>query len=372
MGVGLLFCLLACSKPQPTVTPWGETIGEDGAPIEQADTANSVVSLSDIVDAGEMIMLTVSGPETYYDYHGHGMGLQYLLCEKFAQKLGVSLRVEVCKDSAEVMKRLADGEGDIAVFSDYKSWKVADSKGEIANELKAWYKPELVTQVKREMHSMFTVGMVKRHVYPFMLSSKDAIISRYDALFRKYAPVAGCDWTLIAAQCYQESCFDPRAHSWAGACGLMQIMPGTADKIGLSRAQIYEPEANIAAGCRYMAQLQGKFSDVPVRSERIKFALACYNGGYHHIRDAMALARKYGRNHQRWSDVRQFVLGLQSPRYYNDSVVKNGYMRGSETAEYVDRIIDRWNQYRGATKKKYGSGINATPQRSKHKNKWAN
>ena len=152
----------------------------------------------------------------------------------------------------------------------------------------------------------------------------------------------------------------------------MQIMPGTADLIGLPRAQIYEPEANIAAGCRYMAQLQGKFSDVPVRSERLKFALACYNGGYHHIRDAMALARKYGRNHQRWSDVRTFVLGLQSPHYYNDPVVKNGYMRGSETAEYVDRIIDRWNQYRGATKKKYGSGINATPQRAKHKNKWAN
>ena len=103
LGVGLLlFCLLSCSKPQPTVTPWGETIGEDGAPVEQVDTAGAV-SLSDIVDAGEMIMLTVSGPETYYDYHGHGMGLQYLLCEKFAQKLGVGLRVEVCKDSAEVM-----------------------------------------------------------------------------------------------------------------------------------------------------------------------------------------------------------------------------------------------------------------------------
>ena len=45
-------------------------------------------------------------------------------------------------------------------------------------------------------------------------------------------------------------------------------------------------------------------------------------------------------------------------------------MRGSETAEYVDRIIDCWNQYRGATKKKYGSGVNATPQRAKHKNKY--
>lgn len=362
--------LVGCvEKKSPKVTPWGEVIGEDGAPVEQTDTSSSV-SLGDIVDAGEMIMLTISGPETYYDYRGHGMGVQYLLCEKFAQKLGVSLRVEVCKDSAEVIKRLADGEGDIAVFSDYSQWKVADAKGNIATELKNWYKPELVAQVKQEMHSMLSIGMVKRHVYPFMLNRKDAVISRYDALFRQYAPVAGCDWTLIAAQCYQESCFDPRAHSWAGACGLMQIMPGTADLLGLSRAQIYEPEANIAAACKYMAQLQGKFGDIPVRGERLKFALACYNGGYHHIRDAMALAKKNGRNPQRWSDVREFVLGLQSPRYYNDPVVKNGYMRGSETVDYVDKIIDRWNQYRGATRGKYGSGVNATPKRAKHKNKW--
>lgn len=366
-----LVSVISCGdKPKPEVTPWGETIGEDGAPVEQVDSGASKVSLDDIVDAGEMIMLTISGPETYYDYRGHGMGVQYLLCEKFAQKLGVLLRVEVCKDSAEVMKRLADGEGDIAVFSDYSQWKVADAKGNIATELKNWYKPELVAQVKQEMHSMLSIGMVKRHVYPFMLNRKDAVISRYDALFRQYAPVAGCDWTLIAAQCYQESCFDPRAHSWAGACGLMQIMPGTADLLGLSRAQIYEPEANIAAACKYMAQLQGKFSDIPVRGERLKFALACYNGGYHHIRDAMALAKKNGRNPQRWSDVREFVLGLQSPRYYNDPVVKNGYMRGSETVDYVDKIIDRWNQYRGATRGKYGSGVNATPKRSKHKNKW--
>ena len=74
-----LVSILGCeSSSKPTVTPWGETIGEDGAPVEQVDTAGAV-SLSDIVDAGEMIMLTVSGPETYYDYRGRGMGLQYLL-----------------------------------------------------------------------------------------------------------------------------------------------------------------------------------------------------------------------------------------------------------------------------------------------------
>ena len=77
------------------ITPWGEvtdTIPADGA-----------FSLNDIVINGEIIFLTITGPETYYDYHGRGLGTQYLVAEKFAQHLGVSLRVEVCKDSAIVL-----------------------------------------------------------------------------------------------------------------------------------------------------------------------------------------------------------------------------------------------------------------------------
>lgn len=77
-------------------------------------------------------------------------------------------------------------------------------------------------------------------------------------------------------------------------------------------------------------------------------ALAAYNGGYHHVRDAMALTKKYGGIWQRWSDVRHYILALSQPQYYRDPVVKNGYMRGSETANYVDMIMSRWKQYRHA------------------------
>ena len=76
------------------VTPWGE-VQTDSLPTSEDFT------LSDIVSNGEMIMLTLSGPETYYDYHGRGMGVQFLLCEKFAQSIGVSLRVELCKDTCQ-------------------------------------------------------------------------------------------------------------------------------------------------------------------------------------------------------------------------------------------------------------------------------
>ena len=81
-----MLCLTSCKKEKQDtrlVTPWGE-VQTDSIPVSDSFT------LRDIETNGAMIMLTLSGPETYYDYHGKGMGAQFLLCEKFAQSLGVS------------------------------------------------------------------------------------------------------------------------------------------------------------------------------------------------------------------------------------------------------------------------------------------
>jgi membrane-bound lytic murein transglycosylase F len=149
----------------------------------------------------------------------------------------------------------------------------------------------------------------------------------------------------------------------------MQIMPDTADHLGLSRADIYDPEKNIAAAVKYLAELEQSFSDIRDRSERTKFVLAAYNGGGYHIRDAIALARKHGREASRWRDVEPFVLGLQRAEYYNDPVVRNGYMRGSETVDYVRRIHDRWNGYRGVKTVHAVAGPTGIPQKAKRERK---
>ena len=109
----LLFVTDCARKQQAVTTPWGETIGD-----EEGDTAVVAQNFSynDILDAGEIIMLTMSGPDSYFDYHGRAMGTQYLLCERFAQKIGVSVRVEVCKDTADMIKKLQNGDGDIIVW----------------------------------------------------------------------------------------------------------------------------------------------------------------------------------------------------------------------------------------------------------------
>lgn len=360
----ILLCSCGQKKQETVVTPWGEitdTIPTDGS-----------FDLDEIQQNGELIALTLTGPETYYDYRGRHLGAQYLLAQKFADKLGVSLRMEVCRDSAEMLQRLADGEADLVCFPMTKKepgWLVGDDKDDLKEELKAWYKKGMLAEVKKEEEFLLSKRAVQRRVFAPMLNRAGGVISHYDGFFQRYAATIRWDWRLLAAQCYQESTFDPRARSWAGACGLMQIMPGTADHLGLSRANIYDPEQNIAAAVRYLAELERSFSDIREHSERTKFVLAAYNGGHFHIRDAMALARKNGRNDNRWRDVEPFVLGLSQPQYYNDPVVRNGYMRGSETVDYVRKIHERWNNYRGVKTLRSISGPQGIPQKAKRERK---
>lgn len=391
-------------KPQQELTPWGTPIGEvegmsDGEEEGAEKAANKNTrqkgfSLEDIQENGELIMLTVNGPTTYYDYHNHGMGLQYLLCEKFAQQIGVSLRVEECKDTTEMIQKLTKGEGDIIAVplsrkqtkgdllfcgvtpdSTRTQWAVVGGNKSLADTLNGWFKPKMIAETKKEENWLLSSASVTRHVYSPFLNRSKGVISRYDHLFQRYSGTARMDWRLMAAQCYQESCFDPNAKSWAGACGLMQIMPSTADHLGLPMSAIHDAESNVAAAAKYMAELQGHFSDIGDPTQRVLFALAAYNGGFHHIRDAMTLTRKHGGNPYNWGHVREYVLRLAQPAYYRDPVVKYGFMRGTETADYVDRIRARWSEYcggasfhdsyRGGSRGIGGGAFHGAPMKSK-------
>lgn len=339
----LLFALLfvGCasrSGEERIVAPWGE-VG--------ADSAMTEFDLDAITSAGELIALTLSGPDTYYDWRGEHLGTQYMLCRRFAREIGVALRVEVCRDSAEVERRIADGDGDIGLLSltGRREWIIAPENDQLRSAVKAWLTPAQLQAARDEERRLLATGPVRRHIYAPMLNRSAGIISRYDALFMANSRRIGWDWRLIAAQCYQESAFDPQARSWAGAQGLMQIMPATADLLGLPRTDLYKPESNIAAAATYLDRLEGRFRDIPSRTDRQNFVLAAYNGGYNHIRDAMALAAR-DRQPMRWANVAPYVLKLMEPRYYRDPIVQYGYMRGTETVEYVRRIQERYATYK--------------------------
>ena len=356
--VFLTFLLGAChqkKQQEKVVAPWGDVV--------DSVTTDDDFDLMEIQSSGEMILLTMSGPEYYYDYHGRHLGTQYLLAEKFAAQVGVRLRVEVCRDSSEMMTKLKAGEGDIMATTVVGKLMASPDKPDLEGELQKWYKPEYLNEVRSQEAYLLSNRSVKRRVFSPMLDRKGGVISHYDALFMEYCRPIRWDWRLMAAQCYQESTFDPKAVSWAGAKGLMQIMPATADHLGLPRNQVFDPEKSIAAAAKLIGELEQSFSDIHDRRERTNFVLAAYNGGNHHIRDAMALCRRDGRNDHQWSNVSEYVLKLAQPEYYNDPIVKYGYMRGSETADYVSKIQQRWESYRSV--KSPRQGFTQQPQKAK-------
>ena len=170
-------------------------------------------------------------------------------------------------------------------------------------------------------------------------------ISVYDSLIKAGAKELGWDWRLLASLIYQESRFNPKARSWAGAQGLMQLMPPTARMVGAKNT--YDPGANIAGGVAYLKFLTEEWKDkIKDPDERIKFILASYNAGPGHVEDARILARHFGKNPNVWDkETAPFILKLSLPRFYNNYGVKKGYCRGEEPFNYVTEILERSRQY---------------------------
>lgn len=169
-------------------------------------------------------------------------------------------------------------------------------------------------------------------------------ISPYDSIVKRHAGRIGWDWRLLSSVIYQESRFVADEESWAGAKGLMQLMPATAKELGVR--DITDPVQNIKGGTSYLHQLWNRWEEIPDSVQRIKFTLASYNCGYSHVVDAKRLAEKYEANPKVWDEnVEEYLLNLMYPEYYNDDVVRYGYVMGEEPVNYVRQILERYDHY---------------------------
>ncbi len=176
-------------------------------------------------------------------------------------------------------------------------------------------------------------------------SLKNNQISKYDGLIKKHAEDMDWDWRLLASLVYQESKFKPDAESWAGARGLMQMMPATAEHLDVQN--IFDPNESVRAGTKYLHQIFERFSGIEDLTNRIKFTMASYNCGYGHVLDAQRLASQNGLDPTIWSDnVEKALLGLSLPKNYNKPFIKYGYVRGSEPVAYVEQIFERYDHYK--------------------------
>lgn len=231
-------------------------------------------------------------------------------------------------------------------FPQRAAWGVAPKHQWLADSINAWFAQAEPQQINEDLLKQYYEQTKSRPTVAFDFSK--GFISKYDNIFKKYAPNVGWDWRLMAAQAWQESRFKPNAKSWVGARGLMQIMPKTARGYKTSVSQLNNPETSVKVATQLIADLDRYLLKyVPNDKERIKFVIAAYNVGIAHVYDAIALAKKYGLDPQVWDDnVSKAILMKMNPKYYNDPVVKYGYCRGTETVTYVKNITDFYEHAR--------------------------
>lgn len=232
-------------------------------------------------------------------------------------------------------------------FSQKHAWAVNKNAPELLNAVNNWMVGFKKTAQYHRIYQKYFLNKRSMHIVDAGFHSiKGGRVSIYDELIRQESEKFNWDWRLIASIIYQESRFIPDAESWAGALGLMQLMPETADRFGVQN--ITSPRDNIRGGMEFLQWLDERLtSRIEDQEERLKFVLASYNVGLGHVLDAMRLAEKNGKNPTVWTDnVDYYILNKSNPKYYNDPVVRFGYCRGEEPFYYVREILERYDHYK--------------------------
>ena len=236
-------------------------------------------------------------------------------------------------------------------FPQRSSWAVQKDAAELADSINSWVSTSNIkATAKWLLKRYFEIGKgsPERVRKGKLLNAARGIISPFDAIFKKYAKEVNFDWRLLAAQGYSESRFDSTATSWAGAKGIMQLMPNTARSLGVPQSKLADSEYSVMAAVKLMHKLDRKLERyVGNPAERRKFVLAAYNAGLGHVIDAINLAKKYGKNPAVWNDNVEIAIQMKiKPEYYNDEVCKFGYFKGKQTVAYVEEVGQIYDYYR--------------------------
>jgi membrane-bound lytic murein transglycosylase F len=218
----------------------------------------------------------------------------------------------------------------------------------------AWVLPPDTEELEADMYAWLNdfnqqgkMTQLKDHHYSYVLffdyyNTKmfykriQSRLPKYKKLFQEAATRFGIPWTLLAAISYQESHWNARAKSYTGVRGLMMLTRNTARLLGVENR--LDPKQSIVGGTRHIKQMLKFVRPEVVGENRLKFALAAYNVGLGHIRDAQTLAKEIGLNPNVWSDLKQVLPLLSQKKYYQK--LQYGYARGSEPVKYVESIYN--------------------------------
>lgn len=159
-------------------------------------------------------------------------------------------------------------------------------------------------------------------------------LPRYRPIFEEAGARNGIDWRLLAAIGYQESHWRSQAVSPTGVRGIMMLTEATADYLGLDDR--VDPVNSIFGGARYYARQTERVADSVDEPDRTWMALAAYNVGFNHIKDARQIVEWQGGNPDTWVDISKALPLLAQQKWY--SRVPFGYARGWEPVLYVNNV----------------------------------
>jgi membrane-bound lytic murein transglycosylase F len=159
-------------------------------------------------------------------------------------------------------------------------------------------------------------------------------LPRYRQMFEDAAAEWGVDWRLLAAIGYQESHWRSQAVSPTGVRGIMMLTQDTADYLGLDDR--VDPLSSIFGGAQFYARQTERIADTVDEPDRTWMALAAYNVGFNHVKDARTIVEELGGDPDTWVDLSDALPLLAQRQWY--SKLPFGYARGWEPVLYVNNI----------------------------------
>jgi len=221
------------------------------------------------------------------------------------------------------------------------SWLLPKSATELQTAITTWLK-QYQHQGKLETVMERYYGYINEFDYVDTSKFKrriETVLPKYQDDFEKAAAKYDLDWTLLAAQAYQESHWREKAISPTGVRGIMMLTLDTARELGLTSR--LDPKQSIFGGARYYKNLYDRIPDGIQNPDRNWLTLAAYNIGMGHLKDAQILATRLGKDPDRWGDLASVFPLLSNKKYYK--TLQHGYARGRESVSYVQHIRDYHN-----------------------------
>jgi membrane-bound lytic murein transglycosylase F len=170
-------------------------------------------------------------------------------------------------------------------------------------------------------------------------------LPRYRQMFEEAGEAWAVDWRLLAALGYQESHWRSHAVSPTGVRGIMMLTEATADYLDIDDRM--DPATSISGGARFYARQTERIPDSVNEPDRTWFALAAYNVGFNHIKDARQIVEWQGGDPDKWVDLSKALPLLAQRKWY--ARVPFGYARGWEPVLYVNNIRAYYNIIRWLT-----------------------